>query len=274
MFWIILAAAVAAGFLGSMVGSGGGVLLVPILTLWLHVDIRVAVGASIIAVIATSTTSAIAYVGDELTNVRLGMTLELATAAGAVTGGITAAYLGKSALSAIFAVAMLYTAYHMLRKQQEAQLSPAEAGQLGRLGAVYHDPHLGRDVGYTVKRLPAGMGISFLAGNVSGLLGIGGGFIKVPAMTLIMGVPMKAAVATSNFMIGVTAVASAYIYFARGDVHPAVAVPTALGVAAGAYAGARLAPRLSSRRLVQIMGALMCVLALQMGLAAFGVSIR
>ena len=257
-----------------MIGAGGGVLLVPILTIWLHVDIRVAVAASIVAVIATSTASAISYVGDELANIRLGMTLELAAAAGAILGGVTAAYLSKNALSGIFAVAMLYSAYQMLRRRSGTQSAVVGSDDLGRLGAVYHDRHLGREVGYRVHKLPWGMGLSFLAGNISGLLGIGGGPIKVPAMTLVMGVPMKAAAATSNLMIGVTAVASAYIYYAHGYVQPAIAVPTALGVSAGATLGARLAPRVSGQVLMVIMGVVMLALAAQMGLAAAGFSIR
>lgn len=257
-----------------MIGAGGGVLLVPILTIWLHVDIRVAVAASIVAVIATSTASAISYVGEELANIRLGMTLELATSAGAILGGVTAAYVSKNALSGIFAVAMLFSAYHMLRRRQVTQFAAAGSDNLGRLGAVYHDRHLGREVGYRVHKLPWGMGLSFLAGNLSGLLGIGGGPIKVPAMTLVMGVPMKAAAATSNLTIGVTAVASAYIYFAHGYVQPAIAVPTALGVSLGATLGSRLAPRLPGRVLMAVMGVVMLVLAVQMGLAAVGIRIR
>ncbi|HWI51532.1 MAG TPA: sulfite exporter TauE/SafE family protein [Symbiobacteriaceae bacterium] len=234
-----------------MTRSGGGVFLIPLLTLLLGIPIKEAIGASIVAVITTSTASAIAYVGDELTNIRLGMTLELATTVGAVLGGVTAAFLGKNVLAGLFAAAMLPTIVSLWRKKDDSQGEGVEqvAGPSGPLDATFYDPKIRREVSYRVRRLPLGMCVSFIAGNISGLLGIGGGAIKVPAMTLGMGVPMKAAAATSNFMIGVTAVASAYIYYSRGDVNPLVAVPTAIGVTAGALAGSRIGPKLRNQQL-------------------------
>ncbi|MDB4895499.1 MAG: hypothetical protein JWN15_1761 [Firmicutes bacterium] len=276
MFVQILLIGLFSGLFGAMIGSGGGVFLIPLLTLLLGLPIRAAIGASIIAVIATSTASAIAYVGDELTNIRLGMTLELSTTVGAVLGGVTAAYLGKNLLAGLFALSMAPTVISLWRRKEDAPV-PAGAqadGPPGPLDASFYDPRLGHAVEYRVKRLPVGMVVAFLAGNISGLLGIGGGAIKVPAMTLGMGVPIKAAAATSNFMIGVTAVASAYIYYSRGDINPLIAVPTAIGVTIGALAGSRIGPRLRSKQLARMFAGVMAILALQMALSAVGIGFR
>lgn len=223
--------------------------------------------------VATSTTSAISYVRDELSNMRLGLALEVATTIGAVLGGLTASYMSREALSAIFGAAMIGVSFYLLKNGADAALEEAPV-DLGRLGGRYHDPALGREVRYRVRGLPFGLAISFLAGNLSGLLGIGGGPLKVPAMTLGMGVPMKAAVATSNFMIGVTACASAALYYVRGLVDPLVAVPACLGVTLGAFAGARLTPRLKSRSLTRALAVVLLALAAQMLLAAAGVRLR
>lgn len=276
MFLQILLTGLFSGLFGAMIGSGGGVFLIPLLTLLLGLPIREAIGASIIAVIATSTASAIAYVGDELTNIRLGMTLELATTVGAVLGGVTAAYLSKNVLAGLFALSMAPTVFSLWRRKEEAATAGGAESERpsSPLDASFYDPHLGHEVQYRVKRLPLGMAVSFLAGNISGLLGIGGGAIKVPAMTLGMGVPMKAAAATSNFMIGVTAVASAYIYYSRGDINPLIAVPTAIGVTLGALAGSRIGPRLRSKHLVRMFAGVMAILAVQMALSAFGIGFR
>jgi uncharacterized membrane protein YfcA len=276
MFVQILLIGLFSGLFGAMIGSGGGVFLIPLLTLLLGLPIRAAIGASIIAVIATSTASAIAYVGDELTNIRLGMTLELSTTVGAVLGGVTAAYLGKNVLAGLFALSMAPTVISLWRRKEDV---PALAGVQadsppGPLDASFYDPRLGHEVQYRVKRLPVGMAVAFIAGNISGLLGIGGGAIKVPAMTLGMGVPIKAAAATSNFMIGVTAVASAYIYYSRGDINPLIAVPTAIGVTIGALAGSRIGPRLRSKQLARMFAGVMAILALQMALSAVGIGFR
>ena len=270
----ILAGGLVTGVLGAMVGIGGGVLLVPFLILVMHVPIHHAIGASIVAVIATSSAAASAYVRDELTNIRLGMTLELATTTGAILGSITAALLSREILSAIFAVFLFITAVSMFRRHEEQSAHVFTEADPGPLGATYHDPYLKKDVTYAVRRLPLGMIVSFIAGNVSGLLGIGGGVIKVPAMTLGMGVPMKAAAATSNFMIGVTAVASAYIYYAHGFVDPGVAAPVAIGVFLGALAGTRLSKKVAGGLLARVLAVVMMVLAVEMGLSAFGISVR
>ncbi|GAF26068.1 sulfite exporter TauE/SafE family protein [Neomoorella thermoacetica] len=261
------------GILGAMVGIGGGVLLVPFLTLVFHVPIHTAIGASIVAVIATSSTSASTYLESRLTNLRLGMTLETATATGGILGGLTAALLSRQVLSGIFAVALVGTAYSMLKKVKAGQ-PREEVEDTGRLGSTFYDANLKREVRYNVKRLPLGLFISFIAGNISGLLGIGGGVIKVPMMVLGMGVPMRAAAATSNFMIGVTAVASAYIYYTRGFVDPLIAAPTAIGVFLGAMLSSRLAGRVNSNFLAKLLAVVLIFLAVQMALSAAGIQVR
>lgn len=265
---------VCAGMLGALVGLGGGILLVPLLTLFLKVPIHQAIAASLVGVVATSTTTAIAYVRDEISNIKLGMTLETATTVGAVLGGLTASHLNKEALSGLFGLTLALVSVFLFHKNRadRASYAPAPAG--GVLDGRYYDPSLGRHVEYSVTRLPAGLAASFIAGNLSGLLGIGGGPIKVPAMTALMGVPMKAAAATSNFMIGVTACASAYVYYARGHVDPLVAGPVALGVTIGAYAGAKAAPKMHGRQLTSLLIVVLLALSAQMILAAFGLRIR
>lgn len=263
----------AAGLLGALVGVGGGILIVPCLSLFLKVPIHQAIAASIVGVVATSTATAIRYVRDDMSNVRLGMTLETATTVGAVLGGATSAVLSREVLSAVFGVVMILVAGYMLKGRKKAGHAE-EAEDPGPFGGSYHDPSLGRRVTYRVKRLGAGLTASFLAGNLSGLLGIGGGPIKVPAMTLFMGIPIKAAAATSNFMIGITACASAYVYYMKGFVAPSIAVPVALGVTAGAYGGAAVAPRISSSRLIGLFAAILGALAVQMLLAAAGIRLR
>lgn len=269
------AAGAAAGTLGAMVGLGGGIIVVPVLSLFLGVPIHSAVAASLVAVVATSSVAAIGYVRDEITNLRLGMTLETATTLGAIAGGLLASRLPREALSGIFAVFLaLNAAYLLLKQAKKEDASSREAKDLGVLGGRYYDPALEHEVSYAVERLPVGLGVSAVAGAVSGLLGIGGGPIKVPMMTSAMGVPMKAAAATSNFMIGVTACASAVLYYSRGMVSPRVAVPVALGVAAGAYGGSKLAPKMKGSRLSAVLATVLSLLAVQMAFAAFGMRLR
>jgi len=202
---LIACVALLVGGLGSMLGIGGGVLLIPLLTGVFGVPIKTAIGASIVSVIATSSAAGAVYVGRGLSHTRLSMVLEIATTLGALAGGITAVLLSPNLLAGLFALVLLYVVYSMRRlPKEEGQSAPT-----GLLDTGYADPATGRTVTYGVRNLPLGMGASFLAGNVSGLLGIGGGIIKVPIMSLLMGMPLRAAIATSNFMIGVTAATSA-----------------------------------------------------------------
>jgi uncharacterized membrane protein YfcA len=262
------------GTFGAMVGLGGGVFIIPALTLFLDVPIHNAIAASLVAVVATSTTGSIAYVRQELTNVRLGMTMETALTLGALTGGLVGVMLSKEVLSAVFGGVMVAVAIYMGLRRKAATPVPADGAGLGRLGASYFDSHLDCEVRYQVRRLPLGLFAGLVAGSVSGLLGVGGGFLTVPTMRLGMGVPMRAAMSTSNLMLGVTACAGATVYFARGMVDPVIAVPVVLGVTAGAFLGSRLALKMRSSVLAIILAVVLFTLSIQMILAAVGISLR
>lgn len=243
----LLLLGVVAGGVGALTGIGGGLIITPVLTLAFGVPIHQAIGTSLCAVIATSSGAAASYVERHLSDIRLGMTLELATTAGAVGGSLIAGGLSREALAVLFAVILTYAGGTMVRRSFKAQgEEPSEAQP------------------YTVKRLPLGMLGSGAAGIVSGLLGVGGGPIKVPLMYLVMGVPFKVASATSNFMIGVTAAASAFIYYARGDVRPLLTAPTVIGVFWGAGLGARLMRHASSRWLILLFSCIMFYFAAMM----------
>lgn len=248
------------GAFGAMLGVGGGIMLIPLLTVVLGVPIKTAIGASIICVIATSSAAGAVYVGRGLTHNRLAMVLEIATTGGALTGGITAMLISPHLLTLFFGMILVYVAFSMRKLPKEDRT----ASPTGLLDTSYMDPRTGNAVSYGIRNLPAGMGTSFLAGNVSGLLGIGGGIIKVPIMSLVMGVPLRASIATSNFMIGITAATSAIIYYTHGYMDPTIAIPTALGVLVGAQIGTRLGGRLRSQKLKQVFQVLLLVFAVQM----------
>lgn len=273
---LLVVAGVVAGGFGSMLGIGGGIFLVPLLVLGFHYPAQVAVAASLAAVVGTSSTGSSVYVARGLANMRLGMTLELATTTGAVAGGLTAAVVSEDAVLWVFAVVAAVIAVVMLRRGPRAGVPRRRAGRVGgedvgRLGGYTTDEASGERSGYGVHRLPFGLGASFVAGNVSGLLGVGGGFLKVPVMSIAMGVPLRVAAATSNMMIGVTAAASLVIYLERGFLQPLIAAPVALGVTLGAVVGARLSGRVRSTVLARVFGIVLLVVALQMALAAVGV---
>jgi len=240
---VIFGTAVVAGLMGSLTGLGGGVLIVPLLTVGFGLDIRVAIGASIVSIIATSSGAAATYVRDHLTNVRIGMLLELGTTLGGLTGAFVTGYLPSGALFALFGIVLLASAIPMVRKVGEevprGVVSDGPARAL-RLASSYPDRSSGQEIPYEVRGVPAGLSMMYFAGVFSGLLGIGAGALKVLAMDTAMRLPMKVSTATSNFMIGVTAAASAGVYFWRGDVVPVVAAPVALGVLAGSLVGAQL----------------------------------
>jgi uncharacterized protein len=242
-------ASILAGLIGSVLGLGGGIIVVPTLTLLLGVNIRFAIAASIVSVIATSIGAAAAYVREHLTNLRLAMVLELATTAGALCGAYMAGLVPAAWLQRIFGILLVYAAIMMLIRTARPGRGPAPPDPLAdrlRLHNGFYDPWQKLQVNYSVCRTWLGLVVSGLAGAVSGLLGVGGGLLKVPVMTLGMRVPIKAATATSNFMIGVTAAASAGVYFLRGDIDPFIAAPVVLGITIGAYTGSRLLGRLRS----------------------------
>lgn len=264
------------GVLGALLGLGGGVIMVPLLVFLLHVPLHIAAGASIIAVVATSSAAAAAYVRDELTNMRLGMFLELATTFGAVTGAFLTSVTSEAVLKVVFGLSLLYavtTMYYQMRKTTRSWVSRQNdriADRL-RLDGSYNDTARDELITYGVGRTPITFGISYLAGVVSGLLGIGGGGIKVPAMNVVSGVPMKVAVATSNFMIGVTAAASALVYIRNGFCDAFITAPVVLGTLLGASLGARLTRKVKGVFLKKVFVALLTVLAARMLLSGVGV---
>ena len=266
---LVTAISVFAGLLGSLVGVGGGVIVVPALSLFLGVDIRAAIAASIIAVVATSNGAASGYVRQRLTNLRLAMLLETATAAGALCGASLAVYVPGRGLYLLFSLVLAYTAWSMSRPKPQDSAVPTRLpsdpwAQRLQLDGSYFDKALQKEVTYRVSRTKLGLAVSYVAGALSGLLGIGGGVLKVPVMNLAMGIPLKACTATSNFMIGVTAATGAAVYFTRGDVLPFVAAPVAVGVLLGAKLGSRLLGHLKSHWIRLAFVAVMIVSAVQM----------
>jgi uncharacterized membrane protein YfcA len=248
----VVAAGSIAGALGSLLGLGGGVFLVPFLNAGLGIDFRVAAATGLMTVIATSSAVSAGRAGQNLINLRLGMLLEVATTIGGLIAAITVAYLSNHALSLIFAVVTSAIAVLMLSRLDRRNVMDATASP-GKLGGRFHDDDTGRDVVYQVRRLPLGMSASFIAGYVSGTLGIGGGILKVPVLNAWCGVPLRAAAATSALMIGVTAAASAPQYFARGDVNPPVAAAAVIGVLIGSRAGFHFSSRAPVRWLKILM---------------------
>ncbi len=247
-----LGISIVAGILGSLLGLGGGIIVVPALTLLMHVDIRYAIGASIVSVIATSSGAAAAYVRERMTNLRVAMVLEIATTTGALTGAYLAGLIGGRWLYVIFGVMMGYSALAMFRKRHEqAGVDVPACALADRLGLhdSYYDQAAEKEIAYRVAHTQLGMALMYVAGVVSGLLGIGSGALKVPAMDLAMRLPIKVSTATSNFMIGVTAAASAGVYFARGNIDPFIAAPVAAGVLVGATIGSHLLGKLHSHRI-------------------------
>jgi uncharacterized protein len=274
MLLFIFGGAVLAGVVGSLVGLGGGVLLVPMLTLAFGLPIQYAIGTSIVAVIATSSGSAAAYVRDHLTNMRVGLFLEMATTIGAISGAFLAVFLVPNLLFVIFGVVLLIAAVPLVFKIGEELPRGVRDDRWAKwlhLSGSYPDRRLGREVSYQVTRTPIGLAMMYVAGVLSGLLGIGSGTLKVIAMDTVMRLPMKVSTTTSNFMIGVTAAASAGIYFSRGDIPPLIAAPVALGVLAGAFIGSRLLTRLSNRTLRLIFLPVLAIIAIQMVMRGLGV---
>ncbi len=271
---VLFAAAVFAGVLGSLLGLGGGIIVIPVLTLLMGVDIRYAVGASIVSVIATSSGATAAHLREGVANLRAGMLLETATTTGAVLGALVAAFVAANALFLIFAVVLAYSAVAMFRRRhadQKPNLADDRWSRRLRLGGRYLDRATGQVVRYGVVGVPVALGLMFVAGVVSGLLGVGSGTLKVPAMDLAMRLPMKVSTATSNFMIGVTAAAGAAVHFTRGDIAPLIAAPVALGVLLGAVAGARLLSRVQSRSVRLLFVLVLVAVSLQMAAKGLGI---
>ncbi len=267
--------ALGSGFLGALLGLGGGVIMVPLLVFVLDIPIHIAAGASIVAVVATSSVSASVYVRDEITNMRLGMFLEMATTLGAVTGASIMVGVSESILQFLFGLSLLYAAlvmwFQMRRTGHDWAFHENDwlANKL-KLGASYYDPARKETISYGIGRSIPTFLISYIAGIVSGLLGIGGGGIKVPAMNVVSSVPMKAAVATSNFMIGVTAAASALVYIRNGFCDGFVTAPVVLGTLAGSFIGALVAIRVRGVILKKIFILILLILGVRMLVSGAG----
>jgi len=261
---IIFVAGAIAGSLGALLGLGGGIFLVPFLNLGLSFPITVAAAISLTTVIATSSSVSAGRAGKQLINMRLGMLLEVATAAGSLLGGVTAQLLAQTTLQKLFGVTSAIVAVIMLSRLQRRNVILDPSVDPGILGGRFHEDESGGTVTYRVKRLPVALVASFIAGNVSSLLGIGGGFIKVPVLNAWCGVPMRAAAATSAFMIGVTATAGAVIYYGRGQLVPALAAAGVLGVQLGSWAGLRFGQRASAKWLKLMMAIVLFVIAVMM----------
>jgi len=263
---LVFLISILAGFLGSLLGLGGGLIVIPALTLLLHVDIRLAIGASIISVIATSSGAAAAYVREHLANIRVAMFLELGTTTGAITGAYLAGRVHPRFLYILFGAMLGYSAVAMLRGKHGVSLddSVSRVSEWLALGSSYYDAARDQHIQYPVRRPLLGLILMYGAGTASGLLGIGSGALKVPAMDLGMGLPMKVSTATSNLMIGVTAAASAGLYFARGQIDPFIAAPVALGVLGGALVGSHYLGRVEHRHLRRIFVIVLLVIAVQM----------
>jgi uncharacterized protein len=276
-FLLVFGAAATAGALGALLGLGGGIIVVPVLSLLFGVNFHYAIGASIVSVIATSSGAAATYVRDRITNLRLGMFLEIATTTGAVTGALLAGLLPGRILSVVFGLILLHAAWIMYRSRQEDVPEGVVGSRLAtrlRLHGSYVDPALGRRVHYQITGVPQGFSMMWLAGLISGLLGIGSGVFKVIAMDIMMRAPIKVSTTTSNFMIGVTAAASAGIYFVRGDINPFIAAPVALGILAGTVIGTHYLLRLRGRAVRGIFLVILIVIAIQMILRGFQGTIR
>ncbi len=252
-----------AGFLGSLTGLGGGVVLVPLLTLVFKVDIRYAVGASLVSVIATSSGAAAAYVKEGFSNIRIGMFLEVTTTIGALVGAFLATKVPTAGIAIIFGAVLLYSAYLSARPPAEKLgQQPDRLGTLLRMNGSYPTDHGPQQ--YFVHRVPAGFGLMFGAGTLSGLLGIGSGAVKVLAMDQAMRIPFKVSTTTSNFMIGVTAAASAGIYLRRGYIDPGLSMPVMLGVLAGSLLGAKTLVKAKTHSLRLIFSAVIVALGIEM----------
>jgi uncharacterized membrane protein YfcA len=263
-----------AAIVGSMLGLGGGVFLVPIFTLFFGVDQKVAIGASAVAVVTNSVVGSTVHLRSRFTNLRLAMLLQVALATGATIGAIVGVWAPERAINVIFGLVLLYAATSMLLKRtatvgDTSDEVPDEWG----LKATYIDPATKRWITYVPERVKAGLGISAIAGMLSGILGVGGGVIQVPAMNLLMRVPVKAAAGTSSFMVGITSVATAFVYFSRGKIDPTVVVPAMIGIFIGSQAGSRLTRRVQAQNLVLIFTVILLYLGISLLLKAANITL-
>jgi len=275
---LLLVMGVGAGVLGAILGIGGGMIITPVLTIMMGLDIKYAIGASIISVIATSSGSTIAYLKDDMLNLRVAMFLEIATTVGAIMGALLVGMFSSNFLYVLFGFFLLYSSYNMIRKlfDKKGEVVYTEKGGIVekfKLASTYYDKAEKKQIDYSMKNVPGGFVMMWAAGLASGLLGIGSGAFKVIAMDTIMKMPLKPSSATSNLMMGVTAAASATVYFFNGSIRPDIAAPLAIGVLVGATIGARLMQVLKPRVIRMIFIPIILYMGLQMALKGFGVTI-
>jgi len=289
IYFFLITVGLFAGLIGSIIGIGGGILIVPILSLAMKIPIHAAIGTSIVAVLATSVASSRRFIKKEITNIPLGMVLEIPTTFGAILGSLSVAYIKSNILFAIFGIfvfiAGLFT-FLKNRSKKDSILPKNAGGSLNEthdrnksvemahsaiFDSRYYEETLKKQIDYHVVKLPAGLSLSFFAGIFSGLLGVGGGIIKVPALNVIMGVPLKAATATSNFMIGITAVVSSIIYFYNGYINPMITILVVFGVLIGSTFGSFIAGKLAVRNIAFIILAVFSVIGILMFLRAFNI---
>lgn len=260
----VFATSLLAGLLGALTGLGGGVVVTPVLALLFHVDLRYAIGASLVSVIATSSGAAAAYVREGFSNIRIGMFLEIATTLGALVGAYLTAMVSTHAIGIVFGLVLLYSAISTMRAKHDEGDAQAGNGLAARLRLEGEYPSGGAMKAYIARRVPGGFAVMFLAGGLSGLLGIGSGAVKVLAMDQIMRLPFKVSTTTSNFMIGVTAAASAGIYISRGYIRPSLAMPVMLGVLGGSLLGSRILVRARVSTLRRLFAVVIVALGIEM----------
>lgn len=267
-------AAAGAAILGSMLGLGGGVFLVPLFTLFFDIDPKIAVGASAVSVVANSIVGSSNHLGNGFTNLRISMLLGIVSAIGALIGATIAVGANTSLLNFVFGLVLIYASVSMILKRTNViPNAPPDASDPFELRASYHDGTSRRVVEYVPQRVRSGLAISSGAGVLSGLLGVGGGVVQVPAMNLFMSIPLKAAAGTSSFMVGITSVATATVFYAEGKIDPSVVVPTLFGIYAGSQIGSRLTKRVDTQRLLLIFVVVLGYLGLSMLLKSFGINL-
>jgi uncharacterized membrane protein YfcA len=266
------AVAAVAAILGSMLGLGGGVFLVPILTLFFGIDPKFAVGASAVVVVTNSVVGSTNHLRIRFTNPRLAMLLQIATAAGAIAGALYGVLADPRVIYIVFGAVLVYAAVSMVvRSERRVIAPPPGAPDTLRLGAAFRDPAIKEEIAYIPINVGWGMGVGVGAGVISGMLGVGGGVVMVPAMNLLMRVPVKAAVGTSTFMVGITSVATAFVFYSQGFIDPTLVVPAIVGVFVGGQIGSRLTRRIKAQRLALLFALILLYLGLSLLLRAFGV---
>ena len=273
---LLILVAIIAGLIGSVFGVGGGIILVPLLVFIFNIPIRVAAGISIVSIIATSLMGSSVYLKNEITNVKIGAILQAAMSTGSIIGALISVYTSEEIISLAFSFMLFYASYMMIRSAQssdkELNTSEGIASKL-KLDGTFLDKSEGRIVNYGVKNLVQGFFISILGGMIAGMLGVGGGLINVPVISMLMGAPIQVAIATSNFIIGITAVSGSIVYFIRGLVNPLIVAPVVIGIVMGAFIGANYMPKIRNITLKRLFSLYLIYTAVRLILRSLGIPI-